>query len=56
MKSDALSILHSLKRMRSHLLILHAEDDHIVPIHMAQQVWHDTLTVTDNNSSIVIYP
>ena len=28
----------SLEKIRSPLLILHAEDDHIVPIHMAEQV------------------
>ncbi|XP_056148074.1 monoacylglycerol lipase ABHD12-like [Lampris incognitus] len=29
----------NLKKMRSRLLILHAEDDHIVPIQMAQQLY-----------------
>ncbi|KAM4607779.1 lysophosphatidylserine lipase ABHD12-like isoform 2-T2 [Polymixia lowei] len=29
----------NLKKMRSPLLILHAEDDHIVPVHMAQQLY-----------------
>ncbi|XP_019902659.2 lysophosphatidylserine lipase ABHD12 isoform X2 [Esox lucius] len=42
----------NLKRMRSPLLILHAEDDHIVPIHMAQQLYEIALTAQKSENRV----
>ncbi|KAM3862993.1 lysophosphatidylserine lipase ABHD12-like [Diretmus argenteus] len=38
----------NLKKMRSPLLILHSEDDHLTPIHMAEQLYQIALTTQDS--------
>uniref|UniRef100_A0A673XJ67 Lysophosphatidylserine lipase ABHD12-like n=1 Tax=Salmo trutta TaxID=8032 RepID=A0A673XJ67_SALTR len=53
---DASSILHSLKRMKSRLLILHAEDDHIVPIHMAQQLYEIAQSAQNSENQVKMIP
>ncbi|XP_029525683.1 lysophosphatidylserine lipase ABHD12-like isoform X3 [Oncorhynchus nerka] len=45
-----------LKRMRSRLLILHAEDDHIVPIHMAQQLYEIAQSAQNSENQVKMIP
>eukprot|EP00063_Salmo_salar_P034889 XP_014009724.1 PREDICTED: monoacylglycerol lipase ABHD12-like isoform X3 [Salmo salar] len=46
----------NLKRMRSRLLILHAEDDHIVPIHMAQQLYEIAQSAQNSENQVKMIP
>ncbi|NP_001133986.1 lysophosphatidylserine lipase ABHD12 [Salmo salar] len=46
----------NLKRMRSPLLILHAEDDHIVPIHMAQQLYEIAQSAQNSENRVKMVP
>ncbi|XP_055757915.1 lysophosphatidylserine lipase ABHD12-like isoform X2 [Salvelinus fontinalis] len=45
-----------LKRMRSRLLILHAEDDHIVPVHMAQQLYEIAQSAQNSENQVKMIP
>uniref|UniRef100_A0A673X7Z6 Lysophosphatidylserine lipase ABHD12-like n=2 Tax=Salmo trutta TaxID=8032 RepID=A0A673X7Z6_SALTR len=46
----------NLKRMKSRLLILHAEDDHIVPIHMAQQLYEIAQSAQNSENQVKMIP
>uniref|UniRef100_A0A8C7G423 Lysophosphatidylserine lipase ABHD12-like n=1 Tax=Oncorhynchus kisutch TaxID=8019 RepID=A0A8C7G423_ONCKI len=55
-ESDVSPCLYSLKRMRSPLLILHAEDDHVVPIHMAQQLYEIAQSAQNSENRVKMVP
>ncbi|CAB1312452.1 unnamed protein product [Coregonus sp. 'balchen'] len=46
----------NLKRMRSPLLILHAEDDHIVHIHIAQQLYEIAQSAQNSENRVKMIP
>uniref|UniRef100_A0A4W5PEU1 Uncharacterized protein n=1 Tax=Hucho hucho TaxID=62062 RepID=A0A4W5PEU1_9TELE len=46
----------NLKRMRSPLLILHAEDDHIAPLHMAQQLYEIAQSAQNSENRVKMIP